>query len=91
MPKRVCPKCGDISDVNFKICPHCSNDFEKSEEITKDEAIKFLRKISFILVIIGIIGIIFGWMAVGAFGFLFLPFVFWEKLGRIIRTLIKEL
>ncbi len=90
MVKRMCSNCGEMVYESLNICPYCLKEFKNSEEITKDEALKFLRKVSALLVIMGIIGIIFGWMAIGAFGFLFLPFVFWEKLGRVIRKTLEK-
>ena len=76
-----CPYCGNIIEKNSKICPYCESEvngtgFEKTEDIRRDEKLKILKRALYILIILGFLGFVIGWSLVGAFGFLFLPFLF---------------
>ena len=98
MTEHKCPYCGNILEKNSKICVYCESevngagfeitDLPKDEE--KNQISKYLKRILVILIILGPLGFIIGWSLVGAFGFLFLPFLFWEQIGEAIRNMIKK-
>ena len=60
------------------------------EEMTKEDKTKILRRIGYLVVILILIGITVGWMVMGVFAFLFMPFLFWGKIGELVRKAIKK-
>ena len=96
MTEYKCPYCRNIIEKNSKICPYCKSEINDSvadlpKEVEPSNQIsKYLKRILIILIMIAFLGFLIGWSLVGAFGFLFLPFLFWEQIGEAIRKMLNK-
>lgn len=66
------------------------NTFEKTQGMTKDAKIKILKRISYLLIVVVLVGFTIGWTIWGVFGFLFVPFIFWDKIGKAINEYLTN-
>ncbi len=85
MEDHKCPNCGSLMEGSLEACPYCG-----AETLPKDEKSNTLKKVLSILIIIIAVGLTIGWSIVGVFAFLFIPFVFWDKIGKALNEYLTN-